>query len=101
MPLNIVLVVAGLGSLFSLCVGAACRRRKTSMTRGEGDENGPRGPQLHVVTLMQRTRLDEQELARRDWRMREEDRRQEKEQMEREQREKEVETHSIYVIYIS
>ena len=92
LPLNVVLLVGGLGSLLALCVGAACRRRKTSMTRGEGDENGPRGPQLHVVTLMQRTRLDEQELARREWRMREEDRRQEKEQMEREQREKEVET---------
>ena len=86
------LLVGGLGSLFSLCVGAACRRRKTSTMREEREETGPRGPQLQVVTLMQRTRLDEQELARREWRMREEDRRQEKEQMEREQREKEVET---------
>ena len=92
LPLNIVLLVGGLGSLFSLCIGAACRRRKTPTTRGE-PETGPRGPQLHVVTLMQRTRLDEQELARREWRIREEDRRQEKEQMERREKERlEVET---------
>ena len=90
LPLKTVLLVAGIASLFGLCIGAACRRRKT-VKRGE-PETGAKGPQLHVVTLMQRTRLDEQELARREWRMREEDRRQEKEQMEREQREKEVET---------
>ena len=88
LPLYAVLLVGGLGSLFSLCIGAACRRRKTSTTRGECEETGTRGPQLHVVTLMQRTRLDEQELARREWRMREEDRKQE----EKERREKEVET---------
>ena len=65
--------------MLSLCVGAACRRRKTSPLRGESEA---RGPQLQVVTLMQRTRLDEQELARKEWRMREEDkRRQEKQEM--------------------
>ena len=37
---------------------------------------------MRVVTLMQRTRLDEQELARKEWRMREEDkRRQEKKEV--------------------
>ena len=70
--------------MFSLCLGAACRRRKTSPMRGESEA---RGPQLQVVTLMQRTRLDEQELARMEWRMREEERRQEKE-MERRERER-------------
>ena len=86
LPLKTVLLVAGIASLFGLCIGAACRRRKT-VKRGE-PETGAKGPQLHVVTLMQRTRLDEQELARREWRMREEDRRQEKEQMEKERQEK-------------
>ena len=73
LPLKTVLLVAGIASLFGLCIGAACRRRKT-VKRGE-PETGAKGPQLHVVTLMQRTRLDEQELARKEWRMREEDKR--------------------------
>ena len=74
--------IGGLGSSVSLCLGSTCRRRrKTSPAKGELVREA-RGPQLRVVTLMQRTRLDEQELARKEWRMREEDkRRQEKQEM--------------------
>ena len=65
-----------------LCLGSTCRRRrKTSPAKGEPKREA-RGPQLRVVTLMQRTRLDEQELARKEWRRREEDkRRQEMQEM--------------------
>ena len=67
--------IGGLGSSVSLCLGSTCRRRrKTSPAKGEPKREA-RGPQLRVVTLMQRTRLDEQELAWKEWRRREEDKR--------------------------
>ena len=78
-PIQTFVWIGGLGSSFSLRLGSTCRSRKTSPAKGEPKREA-RGPQLRVVTLMQRTRQDEQELARKEWRMREEDkRRQEKE----------------------
>ena len=81
-PIQAFVWIGGLGSSVSLCLGSTCRRRrKTSPAKGEPKREA-RGPQLRVVTLMQGTRLDEQELARKEWRMREEDkRRQEKQEM--------------------
>ena len=73
--------IGGLGSSVSLCLGSTCRRRrKTSPARGKPVREA-RGPQLRVVTLMQRTRLDEQELARKEWRRREVGEREEKQEM--------------------
>ena len=81
-PIQTFVWIGGLVSSVSLCLGSTCRRRrKTSPAKGEPKREA-RGPQLRVVTLMQRTRLDEQELARKEWRMREEDkRRQEKKEV--------------------
>ena len=66
-PIQTFVWIGGLGSSVSLCLGSTCRRRrKTSPAKGEP----------------KRTRLDEQELARKEWRMREEDkRRQEKQEV--------------------
>ena len=81
-PIQTFVWIGGLGSSVSLCLGSTCRRRrKTSPAKGEPKREA-RGPQLRVVTLMQGTRLDEQELARKEWRRREEDkRRQEKKEV--------------------
>ena len=89
-PIQTFVWIGGLGSSVSLCLGSTCRRRrKTSPAKGEPKREA-RGPQLRVVTLMQRTRLDEQELARKEWRMGEVDkRRQEKQEVgEKEEKQK-------------
>ena len=91
-PIQTFVWIGGLGSSVSLCLGSTCRRRrKTSPAKGDLVTEA-RGPQLRVVTLMQRTRLDEQELARKEWRRREEDkRRQEKKEMGEKEEQEEIE----------
>ena len=88
------LLVGSLGLLCGLCVGVMGSRRSKGRGRSRGrrrsrSSGGKEERVLHlrVETLVQRTRLDEQEEARREWREEERERRGSRAQEKREQEE--------------